>query len=78
MADNRLDPQSEYTAQGISNNDLEAHRFGEINIRDLFWLGTNRNDSNHLWRKVSETSAEDTKTGERREFKNMLEVYQRA
>ena len=78
MPNNRFDPQSEYTAQGISNNDLETHRFGEINIRDLFWLNPSKHDSNHLWRKVSETSAEDTKTGERREFKNMLDVYQRA
>ena len=74
---NRLDPQDGYTAQPISNSETEVHRFGEINERDLFWIKANRHDDNHLWRKTSENSAEDTKTGEVRQFSSRTEVYQR-
>ena len=74
---NRLDPQSEYTAKGVYNDEWEAHRFSEINERDLFWLNNTRSDSNHAWRKLDESQAQDTKTSEIRSFRNMVNVYQR-
>ena len=74
---NRFDDQDGYTAKPITHDDFQIWRFGEVNTNDLFWLKDIRSDNNHAWRKLSESSAEDTKTGERRTFKNMLDIYQR-
>ena len=48
---------------GVGGNDFDTAVFDDVEEGDLFWLTNNPNsDENHALRKLSETTALDTRT----------------
>jgi len=57
--------QDRYNPPGVRDGDgWESGTFDSLNTGELFWLNENKNEDNHAYRKISETEAFNTKTGE--------------
>ena len=55
--------QDRYNPRGINSPDFEYFRFSEIPDGELVWFSTDPNSNlNHAFRKLTETTAFDTKT----------------
>jgi len=49
---------------GVGIREFDDMNFEDIEEGDLFWFSDNTNsDQNHAFRKISDISAEDTRTG---------------
>tara|TARA_R110000822_G_scaffold223154_1_gene356395 strand:+ start:6665 stop:6901 length:237 start_codon:yes stop_codon:yes gene_type:complete len=65
-----------FGAPRMGMTEFDALRFDEIEVSDLFWLKEIRGD-NQVYRKITEGSGQNLRTGEEVGFNRRLMVFQK-
>jgi hypothetical protein len=70
--------QDRYNPRGVNSPDFEYFRFSEVPAGELVWFSDNPNpNQNHAFRKLTETTAMDTKTQVIQDIETNTHSYQK-
>ena len=73
MANNQA--QDRYNPQGVSEDDWEPAKYADLSEGAIFWLNTERNDSNEAYRKLDEGSCMNTKNQIKLDVLSNIDVF---
>ena len=67
--------QDRYNPQGVSDEDWESHKYQDLPDGEIFYLYNTREDTNHAYRKVSDTESLNTRMQTVHEVLSNIDVY---